>query len=47
MYCLLAANDHPGTSFSYRIEHQGGKVVVSPPTPSAKDISFKSDVTGH
>ena len=35
------ANDHPGTSFSYRIEHQG-KVVVFSTDAEYKDISFKA-----
>ena len=35
------ANDHPGTSFSYRIEHQG-KAVVFSTDAEYKDISFKA-----
>ena len=35
------ANDHPGTSFSYRIEHQG-KVVVFSTDAEYKDISFNA-----
>ena len=35
------ANDHPGTSFSYRIEHKG-KVVVFSTDAEYKDISFKA-----
>jgi ribonuclease BN (tRNA processing enzyme) len=35
------ANDHPGTSFSYRIEHQG-RVVVFSTDAEYKNISFKA-----